>query len=503
MPAFDSDREGHSRLRVWHMAVTGFDRLGRIRLWLGTHGFAPALCAIVALGVALRVCALEYQSLWRDEIFSLITTDPALTLREFWDRVLADTHPPIYYLLLRLSSAVFGQSDFAARGPSAVFGILTLCVTAILPGSSLSRSARLALPLLIAASPGAAWYDREARSYALLLLLSTVITLACLRFVRSMPDEEPKARRAVVMLTAAAVLASFTHYLGFLLAMAAFSTCFVLAEGRRRVIVGLASCSVVVLFVPWVMYHSQFVDARLATWIGKFSIIASMDWFGYLSFGGTASLALFVGTAAALLATGGWRQLAEWYSPIWACTLLCLLTLAAAAAISLHTPILTSRNMIVVLPALYVIAAELTSSLMGRWGAAVGAMYLAAQAGLMSQSIVAYYTKEMKEQWRDSAALVLHTPGCESGTIHVYGDSANYRFFTKSVRPQLRLIEIPEGATKDLGHEPPTSCPILLWVVGWAWNADDLGGRLGLSAPSFGVADFYGAFVVFRNPPYT
>jgi len=203
------------------------------------------------------------------------------------------------------------------------------------------------------------------------------------------------------------------------------------------------------------------------------------------------------------LATGGWRQLAEWYSPIWACTLLCLLTLAAAAAISLHTPILTSRNMIVVLPALYVIAAELTSSLMGRWGAAVGAMYLAAQAGLMSQSIVAYYTKEMKEQWRDSAALVLHTPGCESGTIHVYGDSANYRFFTKSVRPQLRLIEIPEGATKDLGHEPPTSCPILLWVVGWAWNADDLGGRLGLSAPSFGVADFYGAFVVFRNPPYT
>ena len=483
--------------------MIGLGSQGGIRLSLGALGFAPALCVIVLLAAALRMYALDYQSLWSDEIFSLITTDPTLPLREFWDRVLADTHPPIYYLLLRLWSSAFGQSELAARAPSAVFGILTLCAAAILPGSSLSCSARLALPLLIAASPGVAWYDREARSYALLLLLSTVITLACLRFVRSMPDEDGKARCAIVMLAAAAILASFTHYFGFLLAAAAFSTCYLLTERRRKAMVGLAGCSVLALFVPWVAYHSQFVDSRLAGWIGSFPMTASIDWFNYISFGGVASLALFVGTAIVLLAAGGWRHLAEWNSPTWVCALLSLFTLAAAAAISLHTAVLTSRNMIVILPALYVIAAELVSCLVRRWGAAVGAMYLAAQAGIMSLPIADYYTKEMKEQWRDSAALVLHTPGCESGTIHVYGDAANYRFFTKSVRPRLRLIEIPEGATKDLGHEPLTSCPILVWVVGWAWNADDLSGRLGLFAPSFGVADFYEAFVVFRNPPFT
>src|SRR5205807_7775461 len=94
----------------------------------------------------------------------------------------------------------------AARAPSAVFGILTLCAAVILPRSSLSRGTRLALPLLIAASPGAAWYDREARSYALLLLLSTVITLACLRFLRLMPHEDGKARDAMITLTAAGSL---------------------------------------------------------------------------------------------------------------------------------------------------------------------------------------------------------------------------------------------------------------------------------------------------------
>src|SRR6266481_3709671 len=244
MPLSRSDREMG---RLWRLTAIGLDRLGRTRPWLSTHGFALALCAIVLIAGAVRVYKLDYQSLWSDEIFSLITTDPNLSVSEFWARVRADTHPPIYYLLLRLSSSVFGQSELAARAPSAVFGILSLCAAAILPGSSLSRSARLALPLLIAASPGAAWYDREARSYALLLLLSTVITLACLRFVRSMPDEEPKARRAVVMLTAAAVLASFTHYFGFLVAAAAFTTCFLLTGRRHKSIVAFAGCSVLAL----------------------------------------------------------------------------------------------------------------------------------------------------------------------------------------------------------------------------------------------------------------
>jgi hypothetical protein len=40
-------------------------------------------------------------------------------------------------------------------------------------------------------------------------------------------------------------------------------------------------------------------------------------------------------------------------------------------------------------------------------------------------------------------------------------------------------------------------------VVGSSWNADDIRAKLGLSDNSFGVADYYEAFVVFRNPPYT
>ena len=82
------------------------------------------------------------------------------------------------------------------------------------------------------------------------------------------------------------------------------------------------------------MYHSQFVDARLTGWIGNHPLSAAIEWFVYLSFGETASVALFVAVAAIFVAIGGWRALAGWNSPIWVCTLLSGLTLAAAAVIS-------------------------------------------------------------------------------------------------------------------------------------------------------------------------
>jgi len=319
-------------------------------LRLGRNGLAMALCIVVVFGAGLRAYALDFQSLWTDEISSLMITDPTLPFRQFWDRVLADTHPPIYYLILRWSSSALGQSEIVARAPSVLFGILTVCAAGILPSASLSRSSRVALALLLAVSPGAVWYAREARSYALLLLLSTLITVACIRLLRCMPREDRAARGALTMLTMAALLASFTHYFGFLLTMAAFFTCFLLVDSRHRALVVLSGCGAVALFMPWVVYHSRFITSERATWIGELSVAASIDWFKHLAFGGSASLLVFIGAAVALLATGGWRCGVALNSTIGACALLCLLTLAAAGVISVHTPILTSRNMIVVLP---------------------------------------------------------------------------------------------------------------------------------------------------------
>src|ERR1700746_929904 len=100
------------------------------------------------------------------------------------------------------------------------------------------------------------------------------------------------------------------------------------------------------------------------------------------------------------------------------------------------------------------------------------------------------------------AALVLGTPGCASSDIYVYGDASNYRFFTRSGRPNLRLIEIPWGAAADVGKEPATSCQIVIWIVGIpAWDLAVLLVKLGLSRSSYEVAEYHSAYVIFRKHP--
>jgi hypothetical protein len=134
---------------IWLVTPTFLYWFGRIRAWLTKNAFALGLGGIVLLGAGLRVYALGYQSFWTDEIFSLITTDPAITFREFWDRVFADTHPPIYYVLLRLSSTIIGGSEVAARAPSAFFRCINSLrcrtITRGSPGAQLP-SGTLALP---------------------------------------------------------------------------------------------------------------------------------------------------------------------------------------------------------------------------------------------------------------------------------------------------------------------------------------------------------------------
>ena len=106
-------------------------------------------------------------------------------------------------------------------------------------------------------------------------------------------------------------------------------------------------------------------------------------------------------------------------------------------------------------------------------GQFVGPCRLAARHGTTSSNPISSSGEPTNFRFRSRFPRIL---------THVCGDASNYRFFTRSVRPNLRLIEIPSGAAADLGNEPAASCPIVLWIVGVAaWDLDGLLARLGLS----------------------
>ena len=459
--------------------------------------FFIAAGSIVLAGAALRLHGIAREGAWADELWTLLITDPALSLDAFWGQVLADAHPPLYYLLMRAWSAVFGQSDLTARLPSAIAGILTVVAAAAAP---LPKSGRLILMALIAVSPGALQYAQEARSYALLLLFSTILTCLCLRLVNK-PNEEPESRWLFAALTITGILASYTHYFGFLLAIAVGTVVF---AKRRTWLAAGSLTAAMAAFVPWIVYHPQHMSSgpQLAAWMAAFPLDETVDWVLRLWLGEDPTpLALGICVAAAIVTNPLARGSARGQTMFFVGLSLALLTIAAAAAVSLRLPILSGRNLIVVLPALYLAVTALATDAM-RLSTAAGGIGVAMFLAGMLLNLNWDSSLDTKEDWRESAAFVLAQPGCSEGPVLVYGDGRIYRYLVGKSRPDLQLVEIPWGGAARAKWPGATSCPVLLWAG--KVSPEDFAALMSALPPLHSacrrVTEFYRAYVVTRAP---
>ena len=153
--------------------------------------------------VASRVAASK--PYWLDETVSVAlaalpsVTDLLTALAEG-----KDAHPPLSYLLIRLSFALFGSGELPARIPSILAFFGALAATYHFLRFRFPVPTALAGALLLAISP-AGYYATEARSYALLLGASAGAALAW-------------QRRSHVGLGLALAIAISSHYYALLLA---------------------------------------------------------------------------------------------------------------------------------------------------------------------------------------------------------------------------------------------------------------------------------------------
>jgi 4-amino-4-deoxy-L-arabinose transferase-like glycosyltransferase len=83
-----------------------------------------ALLVISLVAFLLRTFRLEHQSLWYDEAFSVYLA--RMNLGDITTRTAADIQPPLYYYLLHFWVALAGDTEFAVRFLSLIFGVLTV-----------------------------------------------------------------------------------------------------------------------------------------------------------------------------------------------------------------------------------------------------------------------------------------------------------------------------------------------------------------------------------------
>lgn len=159
---------------------------------------------MLLLALGLRVWRLDAQSIWYDEGLSIFLAQqtPAQTIA----LSAATDHPPLHTLLLNGWLRLAGDSDFAARYLSVIFGVLAVALT-YAAGARIDRRVGLIGAGLLALSPLAVYYSQETRGYALLLALVLIATWAGLHLLTG-----DHRRRMGWLYVAAMSAALYTHY---------------------------------------------------------------------------------------------------------------------------------------------------------------------------------------------------------------------------------------------------------------------------------------------------
>ena len=127
-------------------------------------GVRWSLLAIVLFGAVLRFLNLGRQSVWIDEGYSWLVAQ--LSFADLTRVVWTDTHPPLYYYLLKISLWAFPDTEFGLRVVSVLCSIATLVVLIGFVHRHWGHRAACYVGLLAAVSPFDIYYAQEARMYA-------------------------------------------------------------------------------------------------------------------------------------------------------------------------------------------------------------------------------------------------------------------------------------------------------------------------------------------------
>ncbi len=169
--------------------------------------------AFLILGVFLRFWNLDLQSLWGDELFSVLNASLG-SLGETLVSFESETNPPLHGVLLHFWIQCFSNSPFSVRSFSAVVATFTLIIILFRYLKSKEGTDLYAF-VFFSVSYGAVYYAQEARSYSLLILFSTLLVWVFLEMIHNIANDTQSIKTFSKFLIFG-TLASYTHYFGIL-----------------------------------------------------------------------------------------------------------------------------------------------------------------------------------------------------------------------------------------------------------------------------------------------
>lgn len=241
-----------------------------------------AFLALVLIAFAFRVYRLSAQDLWGDEAFSISLSQMSI------DRVVAggaDTHPPLYPVLLFGWLRLFGSTIFASRLLSAFIGVLVVPLLYAFGKRIASKRVAWFAAILASVSPLFIYYSQETRMYELVALLALASTYLAYEAISS-----PK-RRALWLYFLTALLAIYTHYSAFYVIAAQDLFAIIALRRHRPDLLRWAAVQVAlaIAYIPWFVVQTSFLQSKASARWEEFS------WSGAEMIFGKSLLAFSIG----------------------------------------------------------------------------------------------------------------------------------------------------------------------------------------------------------------
>lgn len=436
------------------------------------------LLSVIMLGLSLRVYGIDYQSLWNDELtsWSFSSLD---TLEEVVNCLRVDVHPPGYQILLYFVEKYVGTSESALRLPSVVFGVLSILLVFLLGLRLYSYKEGLIASLFTAVLWCPIYYSQEARPYSALLLFTSLASYFWISLIRTMESGLKCPYRVQIGYVLAAGASCYLHYFGLYLTLLQGIGAFLFLYRRPKAVatIIIIYLTVLVLYVPWIPSMWEHLH-RGPTHIPKPSLFALTNYLEFLFNRSHVFLTIilflfFLLFYINLLKFTKFRKQRsstnQLLSPDLMLFLWLIIPFAGAFVKSVvSSSIYTDRNLIISLPAAYLLLARSITQFNMRSGKLLVVTSLVACLFLFHLIYFkSYYSKPHKEQFREAVNFILQNDSIyQDSTIVGYAwheDYFNYYFERKGSNRRVKLLAGKENDISKFSAALAAENPLYIW----------------------------------------
>lgn len=413
--------------------------------------YLVAVALLVLVAFFIRAASLDAQSLWRDEVDALRFAQAP------WSEMLSNfTRPgwngPLYYLMLRGWIALTGQTEYAMRFFSLIFGVLGVPLIYTLGRRLFDRTVGLIAALLVTTSPYLTWYSQEVRMYTWVPALAMLAIYALHRALSGSPllsSSKGNGWHWWMVQIVATTLAFYSHILAAFLVPVQVLLYFAWwPQARQHWKPALISLACLTLpYLPLAVWQAPLaLQARetgfQAYTLGRMVEILLNAWStGMRSWGWPwGAILMALGAVSGIIdPSASWRDrlaLLVWLT----------IPLLSVWLISLRQPLFTDRYLIWSAPAFYLLIALGLASLR-RLGAQAHFLIVALASALLifnSVNLWQQATTPIKSDFRAAAAYVAnYEPPGQTNNPHLSESDLPFKLY-------LPLIVAERGESDEL-----------------------------------------------------